>query len=857
MKKKFLSFIAILLIVQFGWSQDNTQQLKEFVDSTGSNVKINSINNTVDFIIFQPQKAYKIEGNSIQIKINSFLTANELMLGVPKNQLFINEERMDNYGLKHVILQQKINNIPVFDGQLRFHFNSDLDVTSINGNLISNPKINTVPTLSSIEAQQKALELVNNQNINLSNAPLKVISNELFVFQKGLIENLFEGNYLTYRVEVRNDLDVREFLFINAHSGELVEQFTGMAHALDRTVYEGNTSTVVWDEGDAFPGSLTSWQQNEVVASAHAYHFFNNTFGYTSYDGSDASMRTVNNDPGIACPNANWNGVTANYCNGTATDDVICHEWGHAYTEYTSGLIYYYQSGALNESFSDVWGETIDILNVYEDAGEDLSVRTGTGCNESLRWKVGEDATAFGGAIRDMWNPVCRNDPGKLTDGQYWCSAGDSGGVHINSGVPNHAYALLVDGGTYNGQTITGLGFVKSAHIFWRAQSQYLTATSDFSVFADALEASANDLLGINLENITASSINTATPAGLSGQSITASDLIELNEVLLAVELRTNPDACGFTPLLSETTILCPNATNGQDLFLEDWESGTDGWTISNIPSNPATWEERDWVLETTLPKSRIGTGVFGSDPINGNCSTSLQNGILRLESPIITAPSVMVNDYQMAFNHNISTEFQWDGANIKYKLNTGAWILLPSSAFIINAYNDTINGIPAGNDNPMFSQDAFTGYDEGGLTGSWVTSVIDLAFLGFEENDTIQFRFEMGTDGCNGTVGWYLDEIYVYSCSTVLGVDSFNMVKSNLSVYPNPSNGIFTLSNSNTIQLKGAQVYDINGRLVKTINLDANNLKTNIDLSAMSQGLYFLKVNTETTSVNFKLIKE
>ena len=47
-------------------------------------------------------------------------------------------------------------------------------------------------------------------------------------------------------------------------------------------------------------------------------------------------MPTVNNDGRINCPNANWNGTTTNYCNGVTSDDVVAHEWGHAYTEYTS-----------------------------------------------------------------------------------------------------------------------------------------------------------------------------------------------------------------------------------------------------------------------------------------------------------------------------------------------------------------------------------------------------------------------------------------------------------------------------------------------------------------------------------------
>ena len=116
---------------------------------------------------------------------------------------------------------------------------------------------------------------------------------------------------------------------------------------------------------------------------------------------------------------------------------------------------------------------------------------------ETFRWLLAEDATAFNPtagvgnhAIRDMWDPTCLSDPGKVTDAEYQCDTSDAGGVHTNSGVPNHGYALLVDGGTYNGQTVTGIGLQKAAHLYWRAQSVYQTETTDFDDHADALEQS-------------------------------------------------------------------------------------------------------------------------------------------------------------------------------------------------------------------------------------------------------------------------------------------------------------------------------------------------------------------------------
>ena len=106
----------------------------------------------------------------------------------------------------------------------------------------------------------------------------------------------------------------------------------------------------------------------------------------------------------------------------------------------------------------------------------DATISMGVGTDNSVRWLVGEDDTAAGlvGALRDMWNPHCFGNPGKVSDtSEYACSTADQGGVHTNSGVDNHAYALMVDGGTYNGQTITGIGLTKAAHIYFRAKIVY------------------------------------------------------------------------------------------------------------------------------------------------------------------------------------------------------------------------------------------------------------------------------------------------------------------------------------------------------------------------------------------------
>src|SRR4029453_9773666 len=105
---------------------------------------------------------------------------------------------------------------------------------------------------------------------------------------------------------------------------------------------------------------------------------------------------------------------------------------------------------------------------------------------------------AFGGAIRDMFDPTCHANPGQVSDTlHYQCGEADNGGVHNTSRLPNHAYALLVDGGTFNGQIVGALGYNRAAAIYWRAMSVYQVPTTKFPDHADSLQPSCDDLVGV------------------------------------------------------------------------------------------------------------------------------------------------------------------------------------------------------------------------------------------------------------------------------------------------------------------------------------------------------------------------
>lgn len=215
-----------------------------------------------------------------------------------------------------------------------------------------------------------------------------------------------------------------------------------------------------------------------------------------------------------------WNNEIV-FGEGLVHDDVLGHEWTHGLVEYTCGLIYEYESGALNEAFADMFGETIDLKNYgqsydstntaspdREPAGYEQNARTAyprscsnydwsygyQGTDNSYRWVIGQ--YAFGGidgAIRDMYYPECFNAPSDVWSSSYYCGTGDYGGVHINSGIPNRIFALLVDGGSYEDQlqnnalvTVDSVGFDKAIYLM-NQMLNLLGPSSGFEEFGNGL----------------------------------------------------------------------------------------------------------------------------------------------------------------------------------------------------------------------------------------------------------------------------------------------------------------------------------------------------------------------------------
>ena len=229
MKVNFLIFLCLFTNILI--AQNSFQLLNNFKTETQAQITLNS-NGIPDFIKFPAEQPLELQGATLHFKVLNFLESYSSIFDLKSSgsTLSIEQVKQDNYGFNQVIVKQFYNTIPVYDAQLRFHFNPNNQLTAINGTLISGIKINSQPILSSTSASEKAIAIINDQKLNVSGYPLQVISNELMIYPKGLIEGFVVSHHLVYRLEIRNNVEVREFLFIDAQTGNLIEQITGIGN---------------------------------------------------------------------------------------------------------------------------------------------------------------------------------------------------------------------------------------------------------------------------------------------------------------------------------------------------------------------------------------------------------------------------------------------------------------------------------------------------------------------------------------------------------------------------------------------------------------------------------------------------
>jgi bacillolysin len=397
----------------------------------------------------------------------------------------------------YVRFQQTYSDIPVFGGEVMVQLNDLGGVECVMSDIARDTKVldngivSVIPLISEADAGARVIDKFVNENPDFE---VRATLPRLTIFVPSVL-GATGSMRLAWDIRVYSEesTHINELVLLDAHDGDIVRNYPLNKHALDREIYDSNNTT-------ADPGTLERDEGDPPSGIADvddAYDFFEDTydFYYNEHgrDGINGSGMTISATVrycylGKPCPysNAFWNGSRLYFGDGFVVDDVVGHEYTHGVTDYESNLIYENHSGAINESFSDVWGEFIDLGN---GAGND---------NAGVRWEIGEDLLI--GAIRDMSDPPAFGDPDRLGHPNFVQPVpnpnptNDYGGVHTNCGVNNKLCFLLTDGDTFNGQTVTGIGISGVADLYYEVQTNILTSGADYTDLYHALKQAAVNL---------------------------------------------------------------------------------------------------------------------------------------------------------------------------------------------------------------------------------------------------------------------------------------------------------------------------------------------------------------------------
>lgn len=278
--------------------------------------------------------------------------------------------------------------------------------------------------------------------------------------------------------------------------GDLLPPAPGSQGIVRRTVYDARGLTSlpgaqVRAEGEPATADVAVEEAYDGLGSTYA--LWMGAYGRDSLDGKGLPLlATVHY--GQRYDNAFWDGDQMVFGDGdgvifgrfTASLDVIGHELAHGVTQYTSGLVYRGQPGALNEHISDVFG----VLVVQRERGQSAA---------EADWLIGADLLlpgVQGRALRSMTEPgTAYDDPRLGRDPQpahmdaFVVTTADHGGVHINSGIPNRAFALAA-------LEIGGYAWERAGQVWFDAITGDIAADCDFATFAGLTAAAAERRYG-------------------------------------------------------------------------------------------------------------------------------------------------------------------------------------------------------------------------------------------------------------------------------------------------------------------------------------------------------------------------
>jgi len=465
-----------------------------------------------------------------------FSNLNEL-LKLDENHTFEQiSQREDEIGFIHTNFQVLYKGYAI-DGHIIMFHEKDGLLKSINGNVVKLKDIDININIDDNQAISIAKEHLGVTKVFKEN-PVHT------VFTQNPEDKKF---YLTKKVRIESFSPlVRYDVFIDAETGEVLKKITlipradvqGTAHTLlsgvqtitcdsrpsgDYRLYDnarriGTYNGATWNYyggGGLFPSSntiytnpTTTWSNNPALdvhwGISKTYDYYMTTFSRNSYDGSGGEIYNIYNPALLDDEGFQFNAGALGYgimvygrggtlygyyqFNPFVAIDVTGHEFSHLVVEDNGngGLYYQGESGALNESFADIFATCIEFY---------------VGVNPN--WLIGEDVVLHRPSIRSMENPKAEEQPDTYL-GYYWAdtnSSYDRGGVHINSGVQNYWFYLLCQGGSGindlgNSYSVTGIGMAQAQRIAYRNLINYLNPIANhIDSYNGSLQAAA-DLFG-------------------------------------------------------------------------------------------------------------------------------------------------------------------------------------------------------------------------------------------------------------------------------------------------------------------------------------------------------------------------
>ncbi len=473
--------------------------------------------------------------------LNQILASTEL----PENTSFeLIRRSQDQLGMVHHRYQQMKDGVPILGGIYLLHTEGPR-VKALNGDLFNLEEAVTEASISSEQAIEIAIAPYKDARMGWEVNIDSYSGEKLSEYPEPILTLIPEDlNFKNDQFKLAYKMDVyalhdkhhhRNWVYVDARSGEIIaeenriceidvpatvltnnsgerevltEQLSENSYRLRQTTYgdgvvtlnmQGSTN---YDEAVDFTHEDQYWAGDIPTFDRYAhdahwageqyYLFLQEHFNRNSINEEGIELRMyIHFDENYA--NAFWNGTFSTYGDGgggslnrpLGTIDIVGHEFTHGLVQYTAGLIYNYEPGALNESFADIFGLATNFYARPEVGG----------------WLIGPDATTSGQGIRSAENPKAYGHPANYYGDNWWQSTGDVGGVHINSGVQNHWFYLLSEGGTGVNDfgepyEIQGIGWEKAVQVAYRNLAAYLSVGSQYDDAALFAGVAAMDIFG-------------------------------------------------------------------------------------------------------------------------------------------------------------------------------------------------------------------------------------------------------------------------------------------------------------------------------------------------------------------------